>query len=396
MPNKDQQIKELLERGVENIYPSKDALEKVLKSGKKIKLYNGIDPTGKLHIGHGVVLNKLKQFQDLGHEVIALIGDFTATIGDPTDKTATRKSLTRKQVLENANGYKKQISKILDIKKTEFKFNSKWLDKLNFSDLINLASKFSVQRLLERDMFEKRIKDGKIIHLHEFLYPAMQGYDCVAMDVDLEIGGSDQTFNMLAGRTLMKKMKNKEKFVLTTKLLEDPTGAKMSTSGTGMVNLADEPTEMYGKVMSWPDGLIVPAFEIATNIPLPEVVQIKNDLKSGRNPKELKMLLAYTLVKMYHSIKDAIKAEENFKQVFESGKNPDDMPIVKTSKKNIIEILEITKLVSSKTEARRLIKQGGIKVDGKKISDENFEIKKIDKDGVVIQKGKRHFAKIIF
>jgi len=393
--DKDQKIIEVLTRGIENIYPSKPALEKVLKSSKKLTIYNGIDPTGKLHIGHGVVLQKLRQLQDLGHQIIILTGDFTAMIGDPSDKMATRKPLTRKQILENAKDYKKQIGKVLDLKKTKFLYNSEWLSKMSFADVVQLASEFTVQRLLERDMFDKRMKAGKPIHLHEFLYPLMQGYDSVAMDVDMEIGGNDQTYNMLAGRTLMKSLKNKEKFVLTTKLLEDPTGKKMSTTEGQMVNLDDKPKDMYGKVMSWPDEFIIPAFEIATNCSMPEVVQINKDLKAGKNPKILKMLLAYKIVQMYHGTNDAISAEENFKTVFEDKLNPDDIKEFKVKSKNIIDVLVEAKLVDSKSEAKRLLKQGGIKVDQKKVTDENFQIDKIDKDGVVIQKGKRHFAKII-
>jgi len=393
--DKDQKIIEVLTRGVENIYPSKSVLEKVLKSGRKLTIYNGIDPTGKLHIGHGVVLQKLRQLQELGHKIIILTGDFTAMIGDPSDKMAARKPLSRKQVLDNSREYKKQIAKVLDIKKTEFKYNSEWLAKMSFEDVVKLASEFTVQRLLERDMFENRMKAGKPIHLHEFLYPLMQGYDSVAMDVDMEIGGNDQTFNMLAGRTLMKSLKSKEKFVLTTKLLEDPTGKKMSTTEGQMVNLDDEPKDMYGKVMSWPDQFIIPAFEIATNCSMPEVVQINKDLKAGKNPKILKMLLAYKIVQMYYGTNDAISAEENFKIVFEDKLNPDDIKEYKVKSKNIIDILVETKLADSKSEAKRLVKQGGIKVDQKKVADENFQIDKIDKDGVVIQKGKRHFVKII-
>ncbi len=395
MSNKSQQIEEVLTRGVENIYPNKPALEKVLKSGKKLRIYNGIDPTGKLQIGHGVVLNKLRQFQDLGHEIIVLIGDFTAMIGDPTDKLATRKPLTREQVLDNTKDYKKLIGKILDLKKTKFMFNSQWLDKLNFLEVINLASEFTVQRLLERDMFEKRMKEGKVIHLHEFLYPIMQAYDCVKMDIDMEIGGNDQTFNMLTGRTLMKKMKNKEKFVLVMKLLEDPTGKKMGKTEGNAVSLVDKSEDMYGKVMSWTDGMIVPAFEIATNVPWAEVLQVKKDLTGGKNPKILKMLLAYKITEMYHGKQSAIAAEESFKQVFQERLNPDDIPAFKIKERNIIEVLVATKLATSKSEARRLIAQGGIKVDGKQIKDEDFEIKKVDQDGVVIQKGKRHFVKIV-
>ena len=390
-------LDEVLTRGVEKAYPSKEALEKVLKSGKKLRIYNGIDPTGKLHIGHGVVLNKLRQFQDLGHEIIVLIGDFTATIGDPTGKLSARKQLTKEQIKKNSADYKKLIGKILDTSKSNIRFlhNEEWTSKLKPKDLLDIASNFTVPQILERDMFQKRIKEGKEVYLHEFLYPIFQAYDAVSMDVDMQIGGSDQMFNMLAGRTLMRKMKNKEKFVLTTKLLEDPTGAKMSTTGTSMINLDDKPQDMYGKIMSWTDEMIVPTFEIATNIPWSEVEQIKKDLKAGKNPKTLKMLLAYNIVKMYHDTNQAIAAEEHFKQVFQNKLNPDDIKIFKTKKKNIIDVLTETKLASSKSEARRLIKQGGVKVDTKVVKDENFEIGKIDKDGVVIQKGKRHFAKII-
>jgi tyrosyl-tRNA synthetase len=397
MTDKKQKIQELLERGVNNIYPNKEALEKVLLSGKKLRIYNGIDPTGKLHIGHGVVLNKLRQFQDLGHEIIVLIGDFTATIGDPTDKAATRKPLTRKQVLANAKDYKKQIGKILDTAKSNIKFlhNEKWTNKLKPIDMLEIATHFTVAQLLERDMFQKRIAAGKNIAVHEFLYPIFQAYDSVTMDVDMEIGGNDQTFNMLAGRTLMKKMKNKEKFVLTMKLLEDPTGKKMGKTEGNMVNLDDQPKDIYGKVMSWPDGLIVPAFEIATRVPIEEVLQIKKDLANGKNPKILKMLLAYKIVEMYHGESAAIAAEENFKQVFEEKLNPDEIPAFKTKARNIIEVLVETKLAASKSEARRLLAQGGIKVDGRSVKDENFTIDKIDADGVVIQKGKRFFAKIV-
>ncbi len=233
-------IEEILTRGVENIYPNREALEKVLKSGKKLRIYNGIDPTGKLHLGHLVVLKKLRRFQDLGHETIVLIGDFTATIGDPAGKYATRKMLTRKQVLAYAKNYKKQIGKILDFNKSNIRFlhNEEWTNKLKPIDMLALASRFTVARLLERDMFQRRIKAGRDIHVHEFLYPIFQAYDSVTMDVDLEIGGNDQIFNMLAGRTLMKKMKNKEKFVLTTKLLVDPTGKKMGKTEGGIIDIA--------------------------------------------------------------------------------------------------------------------------------------------------------------
>ncbi len=398
MVDKNQKIDEALGRGVENIYPSKQSLEKILKSGRKIRLYHGIDPTGpNLHLGHLVQLLKLKQFQDLGHEVIVLIGDFTATIGDPTDKLATRQPLTPVQVKKNAAGYKKIIGKILDTKKSNVRFlyNEEWTNKLKPYDMLALASHFTVSRLLERDMFQKRIKAGKDIHVHEFLYPIFQAYDSVTMDVDMEVGGNDQTFNMLAGRMLMKKMKNKEKFVLATKLLEDPTGKKMGKTQGNLVALDAAPKEIYGKIMSWPDGLIEVGFELLTTVPMAKVLQIKKGLQGGKNPKVLKMLLAYKVVEQLYDTQSAITAEENFKQVFEEKLNPDEIPIFKTGKRNIVDVLIETKLATSKSEARRLIKQGGVKVDTKVVKDENFKIGSIDKDGVVIQKGKRHFAKIV-
>lgn len=395
--SKKEKIEEILTRGVENIYPTKSALEKALNSPKKLKLYTGIDPTGKLHIGHGVVLNKLRQFQDLGHEVIVLIGDFTAMIGDPTDKKATRKALTKKEVESNYKDYKKQIGKILDLKKSNVKFlhNDKWSSKLKPVDMLELASHFTVAQLLERDMFQERIKAGKNIGLHEFMYPVFQAYDAVSMDVDLQIGGNDQTFNMLAGRTLMRKLKGKEKFVLTTKLLADPTGKKMGKTEGNMINLDDSPEDIYGKVMSWPDNMIAIGFEIATQVPMEEVRQIVKELAKDENPKKYKMRLAYQIVHLCYDKKEAEKAAENFKQVFENKLNPDDIKEVKVKSKNIIDVLVETGLVASKSEAKRTLAQGGVKVDAKKVSDENFEIPAIDKDGVVIQKGKRHFVKIV-
>ncbi|MBN1779050.1 MAG: tyrosine--tRNA ligase [Candidatus Buchananbacteria bacterium] len=395
MPKTDSNhIKELLNRGVSAVYPTPEALEKFLTSGKTLKLYHGIDPTGStLHLGHLVQLLKLKQFQDLGHQVIILIGDFTAQIGDPTDKSATRKPLTKKQVLQNCKNYKKQIGKILNLKKTKFVFNSKWLEKMNFADVLKLTSEFTVQRLLERDMFENRIKEGKPIHLHEFLYPVMQGYDSVALDVDLEIGGNDQTFNMLAGRTLMRSLKNKEKMVLTTKLLVDPSGKKMGKTEGNMITLADQANDVYGKVMSWSDELILPGFEILTKVPMSEVEVLADEIKRGENPKTAKMLLAYKVVELLFDVKAAISAEENFKQVFQEGLNPDEIPVFQTEARNIVEVLVASGMASSKTEARRLIQQGGVKVDEKIVKDENFEIE-MHANGVVIQKGKRHFIKI--
>lgn len=383
---KPQKIKEALTRGVEIIYPDSKKLEKLLKSGKKIRIYSGIDPTGKLHIGHLAVLRKLCQFQDLGHEIIVLIGDFTATIGDPTDKKATRKTLTKKEVLTNAKNYKKQISKILDLKKGNVKFlyNEKWISKLKPIDILELASKFTVARVLERDMFQKRIKEGRDIRLHEFLYPIFQAYDSVVMDVDLEIGGNDQIFNMLAGRTLLKKIKNKEKFVLAIKLLVDPQGKKMGKTEGNMVNLDEKPKEIYGKVMSWPDGLIDSAFELCTD----------SEFK-GKNPREAKAMLAKEIISLLYNKKAAEKAEKEFKKIFKEKKLPSKIPEIKIKEKslNILELLLKTKLISSKSEGKRLILQKGIKIN-KEIQN-NWQKKIEIKKGLIIQVGKRKFIKLV-
>jgi len=314
-----QKIKELLTRGVENIYPNRQALEATLRAGKKLRIYCGIDPTGKLHLGHGAILGKLRQFQDLGHEIIVLIGDFTATIGDPTGKDTARKALTRKQVLAYAKNYKKQIRKILDFNKSNVRFlhNEKWTNKLKPIDMLAIASKFTVARLLERDMFQRRIKAGKDIHTHEFLYPIFQAYDAVSMDVDMQIGGNDQMFNMLAGKRLMKKMKNKETFVLTTKLLVDPTGKKMGKTEGNMINLDENPKEMYGKIMNSPDNLISVGFELLTKIPM---VKISKLIKSNANPKDLKARLAKEIVAMYYDKKAAGKAAKEFGRVLKKKK----------------------------------------------------------------------------
>lgn len=391
-------IEEVLTRGVENIYPKKEELEKILLSGKKLRIYNGIDPTGKLHIGHGVVLKKLRQLQDLGHEVIVLIGDFTAMIGDPTDKTATRKQLTREEVKKNSAGYKKLIGKILDLKKSNIRFvyNEKWTNKLKPRDMLELASYFTVSQLLERDMFQERLKAGKEIHLHEFLYPLFQAYDSVTMEVDMEIGGNDQTFNMLAGRTLLRKIKNKEKFVLTMKLLTDPTGKKMGKTESNMVNLDETPNNMYGKIMSWPDGLIGVGFEICTNLPFNEVNKIKAEIKDTNiNPRDFKMKLAREITKIYHGEKKAEKAEKYFIKTVQKKETPETIISYQLSiiNWNIIDLLAEVKLAASKSEARRLIEQGGIKINGEAVKDVNKKIE-ITAEGVLLQRGKRQFVRV--
>ncbi len=388
-----------LSRGVENIYPSRAALEKELESGRRLRLYCGYDPTAPaLHIGHAITLKKLAQFQDLGHEVIMLLGDFTGMIGDPTDKKATRKRLTRQEVLKNAKNYKKLAAKILKFSgknPAKIMYNSQWLDKLTFADLIEISSNFTVGQMIVRDMFQERIKAKKPIYLHEFFYPLAQAYDSLSLGVDLEVGGNDQTFNMLCGRDLIKALKKKEKFVLTTKLLTDPLGQKMGKSEGNMVALDAMPNGMYGQIMSWPDQLIAPAMELATDITESEVEQIRELIKSGKmNPRDAKAQLARELVSIYHSKKAAEKAEKEFNRVFKKKDKPSNIPVFKLTKSRyqITDLLVKIKLAPSKSEARRLISQGAVRVDKKIVGDWDREI--IIKDGLTVQSGKRNFAKI--
>jgi tyrosyl-tRNA synthetase len=395
----DKETKEqLLSRGTADVLPSAKALEKRL-AGKKMRVYYGIDPTSPtLHIGHAIGLRKLKSFQDLGHEVILLIGSFTAMIGDPTDKLAVRTALTQKEVLKNAATYKKQASKILSFSgrnAAKIMFNHKWLSKLSFADVAQISSHFTVQQMSERDMFSRRMKDGKPVHLHEFLYPLMQGYDSVAMDVDLEIGGSDQLFNMLAGRTLMKKMSDKEKFVMTLKLLENDEGKKMSKSEGGFIALTDAPEDMYGKIMAMDDSMILPYFELATDVSQDEIAGMKVQLKKGVNPRDLKAKLAYIVVETYIGSKEADAAGVHFDRVFKRHEIPEDLLQVSVSKKmNIIDALVKAGLVDSKSDARRQINQGAIKVDGVVVTSLETELRG-SAEGIVLQRGKRRFVRLV-
>ncbi|PJE76062.1 tyrosine--tRNA ligase [Candidatus Uhrbacteria bacterium CG10_big_fil_rev_8_21_14_0_10_48_11] len=391
-------IQKILTRGVENIYPSKNALEKVLLSGKKLKIYHGIDPTGKLHIGHGVSLRKLRQFQDLGHDIIVLIGNFTARIGDPTDKTATRKKLSKKEVASNTLGYKKLIGKILDLKKLNVRFlhNEKWTNKLTPEDFLELASHFTVSRLLERHMFQNRIKEGKEIRLHEFLYPVFQAYDSVTMNVDLEIGGNDQTFNMLAGRTLLKKLKNKEKFVLSLKLLTSPDGKKMGKTEGVKINIDEPASEMYGKIMALPDSSLIDFFTLCTDEPEEEIERMKKVLDvHTSNPRDLKMKLARSVVAEYHSAKEADAAEKEFVSLFQQKAIPERIETVTVTKwpRTLTEAVVAAELCTSTNEARRLISQGGIKING--VVEKNPAAALPDEKAVTISRGKRHFKKLV-
>jgi tyrosyl-tRNA synthetase len=362
----DDKSDHLLSRAIEAIYPSKEFLESKLSRGEKLTIYLGIDPTGPtLHLGHAIPLKKLSEFQKAGHKIILLMGDFTAMIGDPTDKSAARVALSRKQVLINLKNYKAQASKLISFtgkNKAEFKFNSKWLGKMNFADVLDLASNMTVQQMLERDMFKKRVADGKPIFLHEFMYPLMQGYDSVAMNVDAEIGGNDQTFNMLAGRDLMKTLKGKEKFVITIKLLEDNSGKKMGKTEGNMVALSDSPEEMYGKVMSWTDGLIIAGFELCTDISMVELESIARDLGSNTiNPRDLKMRLAKDITRIYHGDKKAEYAEQNFIKTFSKNEIPENIENISAKQNDLlVDILLSKGFVSSKSDFKRLVDEHAI------------------------------------
>lgn len=387
-------IEEVLTRGVSEIYPSEDFLRDKLESGEQISLYLGLDPTSdSLHIGHGAQLLKLRQFQQLGHKVIFLIGDFTGMVGDPTDKETARDKQTRAEVLEQCKQYKEQACQILDFEgdnPVELRYNSDWLGDMNFADVIDLASNFTVQKMLERDMFERRMDNEKPIFIHEFMYPMMQAYDCVAMDVDGEIGGTDQTFNMLAGRDLMKKIKDKEKFVLTTKLLAPKREEKMSMSEGQTIDFTDSAEDMYGKVMRWPDEMILNGFELVTDVGLRELEDLKDQMEKVDNPMPIKKRLAYEVTNTFLGEEAAEKGQKHFEQVIQGGGEPDQVDELEPSSYDIITILSESEFVDSKTEARNLVDQGAVQVEGETVEDYDFEVKPDQK----IQKGKRFYLEV--
>ncbi|PIR54245.1 tyrosine--tRNA ligase [Candidatus Peregrinibacteria bacterium CG10_big_fil_rev_8_21_14_0_10_42_8] len=375
---------ELLTKSITNVTP-KDLAEKKLKAGKPLKVYLGIDPTGsRLHVGHAVPLRKLQAFAEAGHEVTFLIGSFTAMIGDPTDKDGMREVLTKEQVEENFKTYKDQASKVLDFSKIKIVYNHEWLQKLTFEEVINISSNFTVQQMMERDMFAKREKEGKPISMHEFFYPLMQGYDSVELDVDCEIGGNDQYFNMLAGRTLQKAFGKREKFVLTTKLIEGTDGRKMSKTYNNCIYLDDEPHDMFGKVMRINDDLMETYFECCTDVSEADAKKI-----IGGEPREAKIQLARELVTLYHNAAAADTAEKYYNEAA-AGDVPSDAPEVKAKKGTLlIDFLVEQKLVTSKSEARRLIEQGGIKMGDSVIDSLDAEVAEGE-----YKIGKRRFVKI--
>lgn len=407
-----QAIEELLSRSVSQILPSKEEFAKSLCSGKRLRIYMGADATGpQLHIGHATNFMLLERLRQLGHEIIVLFGDFTAMIGDPTDKMAARVQLSREKVEEHIASWTDQVEKVLDIRNAENPVrivkNSEWLSKLDFSKIIELASAFTVRQMLERDMFEKRMKEEKPIYVHEFFYPLLQGYDSVALDVDAEIGGTDQTFNMLAGRTLQKKYNRKEKFVITTTLLENPvTGKKlMSKSEGGYIALNDSPREMFGKTMALPDEAIVSVFTDCTYIPLSEIAEIREGMKDGSlNPRDAKIRLAKSLVGIYHGSKHAVAEEYYFTETF-SKKHIQEKDVPRFSVQwipetkvyeSVVNFMERVGFAESRSDARRKIEQGGVSLDGERVDAGNRLLSPETDDQKVIRVGKKHFAKIVF
>ncbi len=399
MSKKEDAIDHLLLRGVANVYPTPAYLKAQLLSGKKLTIYLGIDPTAPtMHLGNAVQLKKLSEFQELGHQIILLIGDFTARIGDPTGKSSVRKVLTAREVKDNMKIYVQQASAWLRFSgknKAIVKYNSKWLGKMNFEDILKLAATTTVQQMVERDMFQERLKAGQPIYVHEFMYPLMQGYDSVAMSVDGEVGGNDQTFNMLMGRTLLKEQ-GREKFVIANKLLVDANGKKMGKTEGNMVNLNDSAENMFGKIMSWTDGMMVPAFELCTRVSFEEVKSIERELASGAHPMDFKKRLAREIVGVYHGEKKALEAETVWTETFSQGKAQEGKKIHLTIKAPLMDVLVKNGFVASKSDFRRLIQEGAIKVivkqEEKKIVDANTLID----DTTQLKIGKKKFVTITF
>lgn len=388
----------VIRRGVAEIIPEeelKDKLFRAIEEKRPLRVKLGLDPTAPdIHLGHTVVLNKLRQFQDLGHEVHLIIGDFTGRIGDPSGKSETRKQLSEEEVMANAATYKEQIFKVLDAEKTIIHFNSTWLMPLNLVDVLQLAGKYTVARMLERDDFSKRYKEGLPIGIHEFMYPLMQGYDSVELRSDVELGGTDQKFNLLVGRNLLKEYGFEPQVALMMPILEGTDGVqKMSKSLGNYIGVNEDAYEMFGKTMSIPDSLIVRYFELLTRVPLDEVKEIEKGMKAGEvNPRDVKMRLAREIIAMYHSPEAAEKAQEKFELVFSKRDIPEDIPEIETASGEVWlpKLLMDNKMAGSTSEGRRMLQQGAVKVNGEKCTQENIAVE----EGMVIQVGKRKFARI--
>lgn len=384
----EEKIEDLLTRGVVNIIPDKAGLEELLATGKKLNVYFGIDPTAvHIHLGNAVPIRKLQKFVELGHTVTFLIGDFTALIGDTSDKDSERPMLTYEQIQENFQTYKEQAQKVLDFSKVRVAYNSEWLKNLKFEDIVRLCQHFSVGDFVGRELIKKRLEAGKRVGLHETLYPVMQGYDSFYLDTDLQIGGADQTFNMQAGRTLIKDLSNKESFVLVTGYLEGTDGRKMSKSWGNAVWLDDAPNEMFGKIMSIRDDLIIQYFTLSTNLPMTQIEAHKAELANGKNPMEVKLVLAYTIVKELHGEQEANKAQEHFEKTFQQ-KEPDYSEIVSVKAgETVVDFLE--RVLGSRRKAKRMLAQNAIDRNGKALSA-NAELL----DGDKIKIGKKRFITV--
>ena len=383
-----------LKRGVEDVYSEADLIEK-LKENRPLRVKLGADPTAPdIHLGHTVVLNKLRQFQQLGHEVIFLIGDFTGMVGDPSGKNSTRPPLTREDVLRNAETYKQQIFKILDPQKTRIVFNSEWLGQLGTEGMIRLASNYTVARMLERDDFKKRFSNNQPIAIHEFIYPLLQGHDSVALQADVELGGTDQTFNLLIGRELQKSAGQKPQVAMTLPLLVGLDGEKkMSKSLGNYIGVTEAPSEMFGKVMSISDELMWDWYNLLSFRPLTEIAQLKADVENGKNPRDVKILLAKEIIARFHSEADADAAEQEFINRFQKGAMPDEMPeFTFEGEMGLANLLKEAGLVSSTSEAIRSVNQGGVKIDGEKVEDSKLVI--AIGTTAVYQVGKRKFARV--
>ena len=389
---------EIIKRGADEILVEEELVSK-LKERRPLRIKAGFDPTAPdLHLGHTVLVNKLRQFQDLGHEVMFLIGDFTAMIGDPTGKSSTRPPLSRDQVIENAQTYEHQIYKILDPEKTLVMFNSSWMNDMGTAELIQLASRHTVARMLERDDFNKRYTSGQPIAVHEFLYPLIQGYDSVAMKADVELGGTDQKFNLLVGRQLQESFDQKPQVVLTMPILEGLDGVqKMSKSLGNYIGITDAPDEMFGKIMSISDELMWRYFELLSFRPMDEVEAFRQQIADGTNPRDIKFLLAEEIITRFHSGEAAVKAKESFIARFQKGAMPDEMPEVTLEGVNgklaIANLLKQGQLVQSTSDAMRMIKQGAVRIDGERVEDTKLEIESGTTH--VYQVGKRRFARIV-
>ncbi len=388
---------QIIRRGAEEIL-IEASLRQKLARGRPLRVKAGFDPTAPdLHLGHTVLINKLHQFQELGHEVLFLIGDFTGMIGDPTGKNITRKPLTREEVLENAKTYEEQIFKILNPEKTLVLFNSSWMGEMSAADLIQLAAQHTVARMLERDDFNKRYKAGQAIAIHEFLYPLVQGYDSVALRADVELGGTDQKFNLLVGRQLQEASGQEPQVIITMPLLEGRDGVqKMSKSLDNYIGIAETPDDIFGKIMSISDELMWRYFELLSFCPMPEITRLRGEVKDGKNPRDAKIQLAEEIVERFHSREAAVKAHENFIARFRQGALPDDMPKIELSAPGeglpIANLLKEAGLVSSTSEAMRMVKQGGVRIDSERIEDRALRCQ--PGSCAVYQVGKRRFVRV--